>query len=466
MIFKYSFLVLCLAVLTGCSKSSEISDSRLPETRPNIVVIFADDIGVETIGVYGGQYSTPRIDSLAQHGVRFDSGHATPVCTTSRTRLMTGTYNFKHYEAFAHLNPEHYTFSKFLKDEGYSTAVAGKWQLAGNHFDGRRGSHPADVGFDEHIVWQLEWFLKGKRYWQPTLTVNGEARTYCKDDFGPKVLNDYVLDFIDRKKEEPFCLYYTPLLAHDPWTTTPDSLEATTKEEKFSGIMAYLDKMVGRVLDKLEEHKLTENTLIFFIGDNGTHPQITSLRNGQPVAGGKWYTRDSGTHVPYIIQWKGTLPQGEVRHGLVDIMDVFPTIAAAVKPNQITAEKLKELDGINFLPYAKNPDLAPRDWIFMHYDPQWGSDYFQTPMPAARFVFNQKYKLYGDGRFIDMQLDPLEEHPLEASALKEPVKENYKLLHNVLITIGDGPLAEPFMNPKAQGVSIPLPHPDCGELRQ
>ena len=463
MILKYSFSVLCLAILTGCSKAPVKLDSTASGTKPNIVVIFADDIGVETIGAYGGQYLTPRIDSLAEQGVRFDSGHATPVCTTSRTRLMTGTYNFKTYEAFAHLNPEHYTFSRFLKDEGYETAVAGKWQLAGNHFDGRRGSLPADVGFDEHIVWQLEWHLKGKRYWQPTLTVNGEARTYCKDDFGPKVLNNYVLDFIDRKKEEPFCLYYIPILAHDPWTTTPDSLQATTKEEKFSGMMAYLDKMVGRVLDKLEEHQLTENTLIFFIGDNGTHPQITSLRNGQPVVGGKWYTRDSGTHVPYIIQWKGTLPAGEVLNGLVDVMDVFPTIAAAVGSTQNVTERLEELDGINLLPYAKKAELGTRDWIFMHYDPQWGSDYFQTPMPAARFVFNQEYKLYGDGRLIDMLQDPLEDHPLEASALEEPVEENYKQLLNVLNTIGDGPLAEPFMNPKSSGVKIPLPHADCQE---
>jgi arylsulfatase A-like enzyme len=458
-----SFIAFCLVVFVGCSNPSLKSDSLVAESRPNIVVIFADDIGVETIGAYGGQYLTPRIDSLSENGVRFDSGHATPVCTTSRTRLMTGTYNFKHYKAFAHLDPQAYTFSKFLKDSGYQTVVAGKWQLAGNHFDGLRGSYPQDVGFDEHIVWQLEWNLKGKRYWQPTLTVNDVARTYCKDGFGPTILNNYVLDYIDRKKEEPFFIYYTPILAHDPWTTTPDSLHATTKEEKFSGMMEYLDKMVGRVLDKLDEHRLTENTLIYFIGDNGTHPQITSLRNGQPVTGGKWYTRDSGTHVPFIMQWKGSLPAGEIRSGLVDVMDVFPTLVAAVGSNHVAPKKLMKLDGLNLLPYAKNPDLDPRDWIFMHYDPQWGSDWFQTPMPSARFVFNQDFKLYGDGRFIDMHQDPLEEHPLDVAALKESVQESHQMLLNVMNSMGDGPLAKPFMNPKAAGVTVPPPHPDCGE---
>ncbi|MDG2169397.1 MAG: sulfatase-like hydrolase/transferase, partial [Opitutales bacterium] len=372
---------LCLAgLLMGCGKS-ESSNKRSEKSPLNIIVILADDIGVENIGAYGGEYHTPYIDSLAANGVRFDQGHATPVCTTSRSRLLAGTHNFKHYKAFAHLDPELYSLPRYLNDAGYNSVVAGKWQLAGNMEYGGTGSYPWDLGFDEHIVWQLERTLKGGRYWQPTFTENHNNKTYCKDDFGPTILNDYILDFIDRNAEQPFFVYYNPILAHDPWTTTPDSLDAETPKEKFSGMMTYLDKMVGRVLAKLDEHGLTENTLIWFIGDNGTHPQITSTRNGKPITGGKWNTKTAGTHVPYIMQWKEEMPAGIVKNGLVELLDVYTTLQSAVgHPNET------ELDGVDLIPYVKGEANHTRDSVFMHYDPQWGADYFNTPMPAARFI--------------------------------------------------------------------------------
>ncbi len=427
----------------------------LARDQPNIILIFADDIGVETIGAYGGEYPTPHIDSLAQNGIRFDYGYATPVCTTSRTRLLTGTYNFKHYEAFGHLNPDYYTLPLHIKTAGYKTVVVGKWQLAGNMEIGGVGSYPSDIGYDEHFVWQLERSLKGSRFWQPTLSEKGIARTYCQDDFGPTLLNDYLLDFIDRNHDQPFFIHYNPVLAHDPWTTTPDSLDAVTPKEKFRGMMSYLDKMVGRLIQKLDEHNLTENTIIWFIGDNGTHPEITSNRHGIPITGGKWHSKDAGTHVPYILQWKGKLPAGAVRDELVEVMDVFPTLAAA-----IGAKPPVPLDGIDLLPYAMGKKKEPRESIFMHYDPQWGSDYFQTAMPAAKFIFSKQWKLYSDGNLYRIDKDPLETNPIESGTLKGKDRRDYRKLKKQFDSMNSGPLKPPYLNRPLKG-SVPPPSPDC-----
>jgi len=434
-----------------------LTSSTFANTPPNIVLILADDIGVETIGAYGGEYDTPHIDSLAANGVRFDYGYATPVCTTSRTRMLTGTYNFKHYEAFGHLDPNLYTLPLHIKTAGYKTVVVGKWQLAGNMEIGGTGSYPADIGYDEHFVWQLERSLKGSRYWQPTLSENSIATTYCKDDFGPTLINDYALDFIDRYHDQPFFIHYNCILAHDPWTTTPDSLEAVTAKEKFSGMMAYLDKMVGRIIQKLDEYDLLDNTLIWFIGDNGTHPQITSQRNGIPITGGKWHAKNAGIHVPFIVQWKNELPAGAVRNDLIEIMDVFPTLASA-----IGTKSPVPLDGIDLLPAAKGKKKrkGTRDSIYMHYDPQWGSDYFKAAMPAAKFIFDKKWKLYSDGLLYRTDLDPLENQPIPIHSLKGKDKRHYRKLKKQFDAMNSGPLKPPYINRPLES-SIPKPSPNC-----
>lgn len=240
------------------------------------------------------------------------------------------------------MDPSTFTFSELLQDAEYETLVASKWQLAGNNVNKLRGTLPEEAGFKESIVRYIDQDKKGGRYWGPTFVKNGETQTHCSDEFGPEILNNHVLDFIDRSKENPFLVYYPMILAHDPWVTTPVSLNAVTTHQKFDGMMSYMDKMVGNVLDKLDEHQLTENTLVLFIGDNGTHTDITSLRNGEVVQGGKWFTKDSGSHVPFLEQWMGRLPSGEVREGLVDVIDVFPTLASA-----IAEESREDLDGKN-----------------------------------------------------------------------------------------------------------------------
>lgn len=175
-------LVITSMVLTSTAHLAQAT-SPTDNEKPNVILILADDIGVETIGAYGSEYKTPNIDSLAHQGVRIDNAHATPICTPSRVRLLTGKYSFRNYKGFAYLDPSEYGIGHMMKDAGYTTMVAGKWQLAGNSFNAINGTRPKQAGFDEHIVWYIEPALKGSRYWQPTFIENGERKTFCRNDF-------------------------------------------------------------------------------------------------------------------------------------------------------------------------------------------------------------------------------------------------------------------------------------------
>ena len=138
--------VLVLAIAAGYLAAT----SAAVDPRPNLIVILADDLGVETVGAYGGEsYETPRLDQLAEEGVRFDYGHAQPLCTPSRVMIMTGKHNFRNYRHFGHLAPDSITFAHLLGEAGYETAVIGKWQLYENRFEDVEGSLPEDAGFDE-----------------------------------------------------------------------------------------------------------------------------------------------------------------------------------------------------------------------------------------------------------------------------------------------------------------------------
>ena len=192
-------LFLTTVILLSCKPPAESVVEDSAAMRPNIIVILADDIGVETIGAYGSEYATPNIDSIGDKGIRFDAAHATPICTPSRVRLLTGRYNYTNYVDFAVLGPGEKTIAHHLQETGYRTLVSGKWQLAGTKDeDDPAGTLPGEAGFDEHLVWYMQRKDKGSRFWEPKLFNNGEVRQYGATDYGPTIVNDRVLEFIGR----------------------------------------------------------------------------------------------------------------------------------------------------------------------------------------------------------------------------------------------------------------------------
>jgi len=363
------------------------------DPRPNIILILADDMGVETVNAYGGEYFTPNLDRMAKQGLRFDNAHAMPLCSPSRTRLMTGVENHRNYEAFAYLAPGQVTFGNVLRDAGYATGIVGKWQLSGNGFDGRKGITPEQAGFEESALWQLKALdAKGSRYWGPTRVVNGKTRI-DEEGFGPDRDQAFALDFIERHRDRPFFLYYPMVLVHDPFVPTPDSMSSKSEKDRFAGMMTYMDTQVGALLARLEALGLDENTIVVFTADNGTNRKITSTRNGTEVRGGKGLPTLTGTHVPMIVRAPGRVAAGSITPALFDFLDFVPTFA------EFAGAKLKPgaVDGVSQAAVIAGKASGVRDSIFMHYDPRW----LARP---ARFVFDATRKLYGDGRFV--ALDP------------------------------------------------------------
>ncbi|MEM8736432.1 MAG: sulfatase-like hydrolase/transferase, partial [Planctomycetota bacterium] len=321
--------VLCPAAILLCTLFCGTTRSlRAEDTKPNVILIMADDVSWECFGCYGAEdYKTPRIDELARKGVRFKHCYSTPICTTSRVKLMTGKYNFRNYTHFGYLNPAEKTFGHLMQDAGYKTAIAGKWQLNGltNKLPGHEDStRPNKAGFNEFMLWQLTRPKStkaggGERFWSPVFDHNSNLLTMedNRNKYGPDMLCDFVCDFIDRNKANPFFVYYPMVLVHDPFVPTPDTIGdrsrghetnkaiRTEKKENFVAMVNYMDKIVGRITDRLDSHGLLENTIILFTADNGTNVSITSQWAGHSIKGGKGGMKDMGTHVPLVAYWKG-----------------------------------------------------------------------------------------------------------------------------------------------------------------
>jgi len=235
-------------------------------------------------------------------------------------------------------------------------------------------------------------------------------------DYGPDIFCDYMLDFIDRNQDAPFFIYYPMVLVHDPFVPTPDSKawdspgRRSEKDGKyFNDMVGYTDKIVGRVMDKLAELDLDENTLVIFTGDNGTNRSLTTETDHGSITGAKGNTIDHGTRVPLIMQWPDKIKEGKVFNGLIEFNDFYSTLGDVVGIETAT-------DGVSFYPLLTGKKFNGRGTAFVHYDPQWGNWVNQY---RGQFARTLKYKLYQDGRFYDLENDVLEEEPLPNSELSE-----------------------------------------------
>lgn len=346
-----------------------LSGGEASKKKPNIILIMADDLGYECLCCNGStSYKTPVLDELARTGVRFEHCYAQPLCTPSRVQIMTGKYNFRNYTVFGSLDPKETTFAHIMQNCGYATCVAGKWQLYGGAE--ATGSYPDKAGFDEYCLWQVK--DRGARYANPTVLLNGKLHRDIKGKYGPDVFCDFITDFVERHKKRPFFVYYPMVLTHAPFEPTPDSKDWNTKgrrnnKKNFADMVAYMDKIIGRIIRKLDELGLRENTLLLFTGDNGTPRSIASKLTDRVLEGGKGLTTDAGTHVPLVASWKGTAPKGKVCGDLVDFTDFLPTLAEAVGA-ELPRERV--VDGRSFLPQLRGEKCLPRDWVFCYYNPK------------------------------------------------------------------------------------------------
>ncbi len=401
--------LLCLMLATALLAAPSLHAAERP---PNVILIMADDFGYECVTANGGEsYQTPHLDRLAATGVRFTQCHVQPLCTPTRVQLMTGKYNIRNYLNFGTLPRTETTFAQMLQQAGYATGICGKWQL------GKEKDSPQYFGFDESCLWQQT--RRPPRYANPGLEYNGVERDFSKGEYGPALINDFALDFISRHRDRPFFLYYPMILTHDPFQPTPASAEwdpATTGEraknnvKHFADMTAYMDKMIGRVVAKLEELNLRENTLVIFLGDNGTHSSVTSRFQGGDYRGGKGTTTARGTHVPLIASWPAVMKQGRVNADLISSTDFLPTLGAAAG-----AAPPADTDGVSFLPQLRGERGTPREWLYCWYSPRQRAD-----LTVREFAATADHKLYRDGRLFDLARDAFEQHPLDSAVLPAP----------------------------------------------
>jgi arylsulfatase A len=435
---RVSFLfTVAIAALLFCFPDSVSAASR----KPNVLLILADDLGHEVINSYGGtSYKTPNIDALGRSGVRFTSCYATPLCSPSRVELMTGRYGFRTSwinligrgaaeEVNDYFDPKkETTFGRVLKDAGYATAIAGKWQLC--EFQ-KHSNHLAECGFDESLCWA--WLIDAKqtsRYWAPVLWDNGKMRKLPADAYGDDLFSDFLIDFMKRHKEKPFFAYYPMALVHAPHIAPPGSPRAAAaqkaagggkgggakKKQKaaadddtvvndpknFPDMVAYMDKTVAKLMRALDELGLRENTLVIFTGDNGTDRKLSSMMGDVRIPGGKGTVTELGSHVPLFAVWPGTITAGTTNTTLVNFCDVLPTLA------EVTGTKPPagvRLDGQSFAPQLTGKPGKPREWVF-------------TQLGKKRFARDQRFLLHDDGRMYDIPNDLFEKNDLSAS--KEP----------------------------------------------
>jgi len=395
----------------------------LAHDRPNIIVMMTDDFGYECVGANGGQYKTPHLDQMAANGMRFEHCYVQPLCTPTRVQVMTGLYNVRNYFSFGKIGRDAKTFAHLLKDAGYATAIAGKWQL------GRAKNLPQLLGFDESVLWQHT--RRPPRYANPGLEYNGKERDFTNGEYGPDLINKFALDFITRHKHKPFFLYYPMILTHAPFQPTPDSADwdPNAQGEKmndgkyFGDMVTYTDKLVGRIESKLDELGIRDNTLIIFFGDNGTSHKITSKFEGQDYPGGKGQSTKRGMHVPLIASWPGKISSGSTNPNLVASTDFLPTIcdAAGVKlpasmPN----------DGQSFYAQLLGQEAKPRESLYCWYARGKAVD------NVREFAMTKQHKLYRGGRFFNLVSDPEEKQPRQVADLQGAAAEAARKLQAVL----------------------------------
>ena len=398
--------ILNILLASFCLLGGSLAAAEPNASKPNIIFILADDLGIGSLSCYGADhFKTPNIDKLATSGIRFEHCYSSPLCGPSRALLMTGRYAFR---TGATSNPatgpalkpaNEIMMPTVLKPAGYVTAQVGKWaQLP---------LDPGDWGFNEYLR-----FKGSGQYWntQPTArtyTLNGKEVRLKDGEYLPDRMHEFVVDFITRYKDQPFYLYYSMSHIHSAILPTPDSSPANKKLKEgaiplYQDNVAYMDKLVGKLMAELDRLKLREKTIVIFASDNGTAPQYPEFCTigGKRLSGCKGTMLEGGALVPMMISWPGTTPVGKVATNLISFCDFFPTLAelaGAKLPSGVT------IDGKPFTPmfYGQTSGDWLRDWIFVLLNRHW-------------YDRELRWKLNQDGELFDMKNGPFAESLVSA----------------------------------------------------
>ena len=359
--------LILILLFFSCNEKENFFDQR-----PNILFIMLDDLGKEWISGFGAsQIKTPAIDKLISTGISFKNVYSMPQCTPTRVTLLTGQYPWRHgwvnhfdVPRWGHgvrfdpnLNP---SFPKMLRNAGYSTCAAGKWQI--NDFR-LEPDAMVKAGFDEYCMWTGgeggNIKLSENRYWDPYIHTKSGSKVY-KNKFGEDVFTDFIIDFMKKNKDKPMMIYYPMCLPHGPLTSTPLEPNAP-KSEQHKSMVRYADHILNVLVKALDQIGIRENPIIIWTTDNGTSGSIIGDLNGKSVRGGKSMLSENGVNAPFIINAPGIVPEGITSDALIDFSDLLPTLCDLA---QTSPDKEYQYDGISFAPEIYGlQNKSRRDWI-------------------------------------------------------------------------------------------------------
>jgi len=411
---KFSFTLVLVAFATIFSVSAQNKKVKKETSKPNIIYILADDLGIGDVSCYGSDNNkTPIIDQLAKGGIRFTHGYTAPLCGPSRAMILTGRYAFRtgavNQDMVGEIKPENEVLiPSVVKSAGYITSLVGKWS--------QFSKTPGDFGFDDYITFQgsgCYWATEKKK--AENYIENGVNKKLDTLTYMPDLMHKHLVDFLTVNKEKPFFLYYSMVNVHALIQRTPDSKPGS---DFYDDNIAYMDKLVGKLLNTLDELKLRENTLIVLMGDNGTASQYAgrSTIGGKALSGKKGTMLECGSLVPTIANWPGVIEAGKVNDLLIDSSDILPTFA------DLAGAKLPTkniIDGRSFLPQLLGKKGNPREWIFIELGNKW-------------YVREAKWKLNREGELFDMSNAPFEEKLVTDIKTNKEASQAHDRLQKVL----------------------------------
>lgn len=416
------------------------------EGPPNIVFIVVDDMGWKDVGFNGNTtYHTPNLDRLAAQGMVFTDAYSnSPVCAPSRASYLTGLYGPRHgvytvgspvqgkpeerklvpAEHNQTLESQFVTIAEGLKPAKYATAMIGKW-----HPNNVRAS---EQGFDVQVTPKsLGFGLHGTGYCNPRIE-RGEVT--CDGEYLPDVLTDHTVEFMDANKNVPFFLYLSHNAPHSPLQPRSDIYERYTSEENaewvdigFAAIIESIDQSVGRIMDKLDDLNLTDNTLLVFFSDNGARNVVT---DNLPLRGEKGTMYEGGIRVPLVMRWPEEIGAGARTNTPVIGTDFFPTFLEVAG---VESSENVQGDGESMLQLMKGGSTLDRDAIFWHF-PMYleagAKDWLVKPWSAIRTGDYKLIEFLEDG---ELELYNLREDISEITNLVDEMPEKAEELHKLLV---------------------------------
>ncbi len=438
------FLLIIHVLMT--SSCGDKSPTEQPESHPpNIVIILSDDQGWGDFGFIGNKnINTPNIDQLAREGAHLENFYVQPVCSPTRAEMLTGRYHARGgvYSTSAggeRLDLDETTLADIFKQAGYATAAYGKW-----HNGMQFPYHPNGRGFDDYYG-----FCSGHwgNYFSPMLEHNQEIVTgngFLIDDF-----TDHGIDFIEENQNRPFLLYlpfntpHAPMQVPDSWwneykdkeitmTADPDQEEDIDFTRAALAMCENIDWNVGRIIGKLEELGIAENTIVLYFNDNGPN----SWRWNGGMKGRKGSTDEGGVRTPLLIKWPGKIDGGKSITQITSVVDLLPTLADLA---EINYEIPKPLDGISIKK------------LLMEDHPHWNDRIIFNQWRERVSVRNQKFRLDHQGALFDIEND--REQTVDVSSTYPEVKQQ-------LETARAGYLSDVVAElPSKDNRTFPLGHP-------